>query len=95
MANENDSDSMEPKRMWRPAAMFDIGSIARFADFEYGGFSYGILKRIGVGVACTPDGDEIEAMSYYCDLSDRSEMFKYDEEPFVFCWIQYDGNEMP
>ena len=80
---------------WRPAALFDIGSIARFADFEDGGFSYGILTRISEGVGYTPDGDEIEALAYHCDLKDRSEVVKYDDQQFVFCWIQYDANKLP
>jgi hypothetical protein len=84
-----------PDYQWRPATQGDVGSVARFSDFEDGGFFYGILTQVVWGTGWTPDGDEVEAFSYHCDLTDRCEVFKHKDEQFVFCWIQYDANKEP
>jgi hypothetical protein len=89
MAAETDSDSMAPKWQWRPAAKFDIGSVARFCDVRspHEDWWYGILVEVEKDKF---DGDIVWA--YHCqhggDMDDTIEQFN-------ICEIQYDANREP
>ncbi len=81
MSNNN------PSYQWRPATMGDIGSVARFCDFEEGPFSFGLLSKIGKG----EDGN----FYYVRDSTRSSNRSELQFVPYVICHIQYDANKEP
>ncbi len=84
MAAEIDSDSMAPKWMWRPAAKFDIGSVARFGDTtdKHEPWVYGILKNVEKGHY---------GLQYVCEAN----CYEDEDQRFFYCQIQYDANKEP
>jgi hypothetical protein len=81
---------------WRPAAKFDIGSIARFSDDPNGPYSFGILTRIFDTDVHIGEGDEQEVTFYQCDFTPQyPHVRNFQTEDFNFCWIQYDANQEP
>jgi Zn ribbon nucleic-acid-binding protein len=82
---KTDLDENKPNYQWRPAAKFDIGSVARFGDTnsEHEPWSYGILKAVVK--------DEMYGWQYTCEAN----CYLDEDEKFMHCQIQYDANQNP
>jgi hypothetical protein len=78
------SETNDPDYKWRPAAKFDIGSIARFSDDEMR-WIYGILKQVR---------HDAEGGLIYCcdDANQRGDLWT---QSYSVCQIQYDANKEP
>ena len=83
-------DKMISNWQWRPAAMFDLGSIARFgdSDHKHESWCYGILQQICKDAS----EDSPTGFIYMCKPGPE-----YDEDsmPYFYCQIQYDAEELP
>jgi hypothetical protein len=76
-----------PNYQWRPAAKFDIGSVARFSDEYDDEYTYGILTEIYDVPVRDLDGEELRyEFSYISNVRGTG---------FDKCEIQYDANKEP